>query len=109
MNEAACRGSESCAKVFANRLATAYVQHFISHICHLTRPGRESSRTKVEPISDDCLLFSSSEILAVSGSFCAKGQPMGAIRERAAFDVNGLSSSLMALELPRFIGFKGKL
>ena len=93
----------------ANRLATAYSQQFISYICYLAQLERKSLQVKVKYILDDRLLFSCSKLLAVRGSFCAKGQSLGAIRKRAASNVKGLSSSLVALKLTRFIGFKSKL
>ena len=95
--------------MFANQLTTLYAQQFIGHICHLVQPGRKSSRIKVKNILDDCLLFCRSELLVVRSSFCAKGQSLGAIRERAAFNVKGLRSSLVASEFAGIIGCKGTL
>jgi hypothetical protein len=95
--------------VFTDWLTTAHTQHFICHICHLAQPGRKSSQIEVKDISDDCLLFVRSKLTAVGGSLCAKGQSLGAMGERAAFDVKGLSSGPVASELAGFIGFKGKL
>ena len=55
---------ESSSPVLAYWLSTTYSQQFIRHICHLTQPGRESSRIKVENISDDRLFFGRGELLA---------------------------------------------
>jgi hypothetical protein len=55
--------------VLANWLTTAYSQQFISYICYLAQPGRESSRIEVEDISDDRLLFGRSELLSAVVSF----------------------------------------
>ena len=95
--------------MLANWLTTAYSQHFISYICHLAQLGRESSQIKVKNILDNYLLFSYSKLLVVRGSFYIKGQSLGAIRERVALNVIGLSSGLVALKLTRSISFKGKL
>ena len=62
-------------------------------------------RIKVKNILNDCLLFCCSKLLAVRSSFCAKAHSLGIIRERAAFNVKGLSSSLVALEFARNIGY----
>ncbi|KAF1924508.1 uncharacterized protein M421DRAFT_31668, partial [Didymella exigua CBS 183.55] len=48
---------KAISPALANRLATAYSQQFISHICHLAQLGRKSSQVEVEYVLDDCLLF----------------------------------------------------
>ncbi|KAF1923093.1 uncharacterized protein M421DRAFT_36278, partial [Didymella exigua CBS 183.55] len=48
---------KAISPALANRLATAYSQQFISHICHLAQPGRKSSQVEVEYVLDDRLLF----------------------------------------------------
>jgi hypothetical protein len=100
---------ESLSLVFADWLTTTHTQYFICYICYLAQPGREYSRIEVENISADRLLFCRSELSAVRSSFCAKGQSLGAMRERAAFNVEGLSSSPVASEFARIIGYKDKL
>jgi hypothetical protein len=64
---------------------------------------------KVKNILDNRLLFCRSDLSAVRGSLCAKGQSLGAIKERAAFNVEGLSSSPVASGLASIIACNGKL
>lgn len=67
---------------------------------------REPSYVKVKDVLDDRLLFGACELSAVRWSFCA-WQDSGASIEGMAFDVEGGSSSAMALELASIISFKG--
>ena len=58
---------------------------------------------------DDCLLFSRGELLVIRAHIRLKWDSFGAFREGMVLNVKGSSSGLMALELARIIGVKGKL
>jgi hypothetical protein len=95
--------------VLANWLTTAYSQQFISHICYLTQPGRESSRIEVEDISDDRLLFGCSKLLSAVASFKDMRDSVVLASQCRMRYVKRLSSALEASKLSYSIGRTGKL
>jgi hypothetical protein len=58
---------------------------------------------------DNRLLFSTCELKAVKGSINAERYSFYIEIKDPAFNIKGLSSSLVALELARLIGLEGKL
>jgi hypothetical protein len=102
----ACSGVPYVARYL---FLTYYLVFSLTHICHLTKPGRESSGIEVEYILDNRLLFDCSELMPGITSFWAIRGSVVLASYCCMRYVERLSSASEALKLMCSMGRKSKL